>query len=816
MVSDRELIAILTRLLNGIGGDQDIEQLHNWSQTSKGQNVIQIVIQQGKYNTNIGEAQIKDAFAAQFQHGRVWLLLDGVDEMQVSSVNPLSEISQQVRIGGLLSQAKIVLTCRVNLWDGNFNALDTFDTYRTLEFSYPQQVEKFIDNWFSSLPSAETQTGRNLCIALKEQGKERIRDLVKNPLRLTLLCFNWYLGNGKLPETKAGLYEQFVDDFYEWKREQFATTGEQRRRLNAALGELAREAIDKEETRFRLRQNFVCEYLGEPDDEDSLFSLALRLGWLNKVGVDADNRRNEVYAFFHPTFQEYFAASVIDNWHYFLNHIPENPSHPDANYRIFEQQWKEACLLWLGRANIQKNNKEQLIHELVEFNDDCENFYRVQAYFVAAEGISEFSVSQNYVDVVLDKIITLGFGTLDDESNKIKRFPRGISQSARDVLGKSYHPSTTRKLLKLLQTTQNEENQEKIAKIILLLCPGDRTALLCLINLFKTSKNHNLIQLILKDFEELDLGELKVEVEKTLKDFLDASLEICYIGYPESEKGSAYLRSQGLDRFLCLHVIRILRLIRSEFYETSKTLLEKFLGFNKLDDLSRCLIADQLLEIDTEHPSANTILRTIYQSSSDDEARFWAALSLYENDSDKISYLNQLIDSSKDIDTATNIAEALLKINSSNSKALDFLTELLDTTYGFNCFYSAEILLKFNPETQQAINALFNLLESDEVSTRRQAAQALGNIYVDCQDAVDVLLKDLSCQSEERLIFPFPEICLGNLRLQCLLVDVVIKLKECLQQPSGRANRSACYSSLWNYASQTSYPVFYKAWHNKC
>lgn len=37
--------------------------------------------------------QIKDAFAAQFQHGRVWLLLDGVDEMQVSSVNPLAEIS---------------------------------------------------------------------------------------------------------------------------------------------------------------------------------------------------------------------------------------------------------------------------------------------------------------------------------------------------------------------------------------------------------------------------------------------------------------------------------------------------------------------------------------------------------------------------------------------------------------------------------------------------------------------------------------------------------------------------------------------------
>ena len=127
-------------------------------------------------------------------------------------------------------------------------------------------------------------------------------------LRLTLLCFNWYLGEGTLPETKAGLYEQFVADFYEWQRERFPTTVEQRRRLNAALGELAQEAIDKEETRFRLRHDFVCEYLGEPDAPNSLFHLALQLCWLNQVGMDAENRRKSVYAFFHPTFGEMLFA----------------------------------------------------------------------------------------------------------------------------------------------------------------------------------------------------------------------------------------------------------------------------------------------------------------------------------------------------------------------------------------------------------------------------------------------------------------------------------------------------------------------------
>jgi predicted NACHT family NTPase len=267
---------------------------------------------------------------AQFNRGLVWLLLDGVDEMQATVGNALGECDRQLRMGTLLQQARIVLSCRLNLWDGGSNSLDSFDNYRTLEFSYPQQVEQFIGNWFGSLPSTETQTGERLCVALAEPGKERIRDLAKNPLRLTLLCFNWYLGEGKLPETKAGLYEQFVADFYEWKKGQFATTGEQRKRLNAALGELARDAIAKEATRFRLRQDFVCEYLGEPDDADSLFGLASRLGWLNKVGVDGENPRKGVYAFFHPTFQEYFAAKDFcdrADWEGLVQHVTEKLWH---------------------------------------------------------------------------------------------------------------------------------------------------------------------------------------------------------------------------------------------------------------------------------------------------------------------------------------------------------------------------------------------------------------------------------------------------------------------------------------------------------
>ncbi|GAB1541618.1 hypothetical protein NUACC21_42890 [Scytonema sp. NUACC21] len=402
--------------------------------------------------------QVKDNFVAQFNQGLVWLLLDGVDKMQVTQGNPLGEIERQIRTGTLLQQARIVLSCRLNLWDGGSNALDSFDNYRTLEFSYPQLVEQFIRNWFGSLPSAEMQTGQRLCAALRESGKERIRDLVKNPLRLTLLCFNWYLGEGKLPETKAGLYEQFVADFYEWKKKQFATTGEQRKRLNAALGELAREAIDKEATRFRLRQEFVCKYLGEPDDTDSLFGLALRLGWLNKVGVEAENPRKGVYTFFHPTFQEYFAALGIDDWHYFLNHIPENPSHPKASYRIFEAQWKEVFLLWLGRELDSDSQKEEFLNALVDFKDNCgiANLYGCRAELLAAVGLSEFynfSRAEELVTRVFDRGI-----------REIEIFNNPIAAASRKTL-QEMKTSVLADMLTILLHSEDIDIQHEAAKL---------------------------------------------------------------------------------------------------------------------------------------------------------------------------------------------------------------------------------------------------------------------------------------------------------------------------------------------------------------
>jgi predicted NACHT family NTPase len=182
----------------------------------------------------------RDDLAQLLRTGKVWLLLDGADEMAVADA--LHHIATQMR-GMWLQNVRVVLTCRLNVWEAGKNTLDNFDVYRNLDFEYPAEVHQFIDKWFWEEPALQ----KKLKIALEKPGKERIRNMVKNPLRLTLLCYSWQIRQGELPQTKAGLYEWFVDAFYRWNtgKVPYKLTSAKRKELNQALGELAREAIDQ-------------------------------------------------------------------------------------------------------------------------------------------------------------------------------------------------------------------------------------------------------------------------------------------------------------------------------------------------------------------------------------------------------------------------------------------------------------------------------------------------------------------------------------------------------------------------------------------
>jgi hypothetical protein len=421
-----------------------------------------------------------------FNSGKAWLLLDGVDELRSEGYEaPLQTIANQLR--GWVDQARVVLTCRSNVWETNPNALLNFETYRTLHFD-DEQVGDFIGQWFTQ--EGKPELGKQLETKLDDTRNDRIRDLIKNTLRLAMLCGIWYFHQGDLPNTKAALYQQYIEYYYQWKpHPQLTDDLDKQEELHTALSKLALEAIDK---KLPLRKKFAHKIMGQ-----SLFKLARDVGWLNWVYKDVETGQ-DVYAFYHPTFQEYFAACAIDEWDYFLprehkDRPVEDKENPEKYkpYRIFELQWKEVILLWLGRPyeEVAKVQKEEFIGALTEFEDGIKyDFYRFRAYFLAANGIAEFR-NCHLAHEIVRLIIDMSFGYFNWEKQRWVRTLEPIAEIAQEVLKETDRARTIPALINLLPLIMDENARQEAASSLGQIDSGNSLAIETLIHLGRNAES---------------------------------------------------------------------------------------------------------------------------------------------------------------------------------------------------------------------------------------------------------------------------------------------------------------------------------------
>ena len=368
---------------------------------------------------------------------RVCLLLDGVEDLTARLTTPLREIASQLT--GLTDNARVLLTCRTSVWKEELYTLDAFcfDTYQNLGLNpervkHPERVKQFIKGWFSG----NSELVQQLQTELDQPRQWRIKDLAQNPLHLVLLCRTWQRRRGKLPETKVELFELFIKEDCKRKVESRFPIDP----LIKALGELALKALNQKQ----LRHSLVCQKLGE----DGL-QLVLQLGWLRLVG-----EHEEVYDFLHDSFKEYFAAKVINKqWDYFLKHIPTNPKDSNANYCIFQPQWKEVFLLWMGRPEEElRQQQEELIEALVKFEDNCCSFYWYRAIFLAAAGIAEFSKCHRATSIV-DFIMELVF----DEDKRWNPLYKTFSEAARQIILDTDLSKVIEQLIPLIEDPDGDE-----------------------------------------------------------------------------------------------------------------------------------------------------------------------------------------------------------------------------------------------------------------------------------------------------------------------------------------------------------------------
>jgi len=703
--------------------------------------------------------------------GKIWLLLDGADEMGIA--DSLGTLSPQLR-ERVFDKVRIVISCRLNIWEATGNSLSDFDTYRMLDFSYGDgencdRVKLFIDQWFTPLnpplprgetgpipnllPSVETTSipapplgkgglggvlrakettsipaspltkgglGANLRAALDEPGKERIKDLVRNPLRLFLLCLTWEFGQQKLPDTKAELYEVFVAALYDFKKQAFPTTAAQRTNLNAALEKFARKAIEAGYKSI-LPDGFVSKNLAKPHPE--LFEKAIELGWLNRVGVDAENPLKSVYAFYHPSFQEYFAACEIQDWHFFLDDVSQNPQQ--GFYRIFERQWKEVMLLWMGRKDVDREEKEAFIKALVEFDDGCKYFYGFRAYFLAGVLIDEF---KNCVlaDAIVAQIVQWGFGHFNIEKQEWQTFLDPIAEASKAILPESDLTRAIATLTELIRTSEDEYIRYQAADRLGKIDQGNPDSIATLTQLIRTPED-------------------------------------------ESIRWNAAYSLGGIGKGNPDAIAALTELIRT----------------SENEDI-RWQAADSLVEIDEGNLEALALTRTrIFPSSAVQAADLLYLRNIRKGDPDAIAALTESIRTSKNECTWWKVADSLGEISKSNPDVIAALTELICTSEDAFIQWCAAINLakigKGNPDAIAILTQL--ILASENGSLRYSVADSLKKILTETQQMTGVVTALKNCLSDETYENDF------------------YQFKD-------------SYEVIWHCAQNLPYPTFYHAWHH--
>ncbi|MBD2744483.1 HEAT repeat domain-containing protein [Coleofasciculus sp. FACHB-1120] len=809
-------------------------------------------------------AQMQTELMQLFNSHQVWLLLDGVDEIRADTStggnSPLQGIVNQLR--GWVAQAQTLLTCRLNVWQANDRVVPNCDVYRTLDFEEPQ-VGEFIGEWFAR--AGKPQLGKQLREKLGESGQERIRDLIRNPLRLALLCQTWAVKQGELPKTKATLYQRFREDFYEWKKNEFPISWQQRQELNAALGRLAVAAIEKQTP---LRESLAYQVMGE-----SLFELAQRIGWLNLVYRDGETDE-PVYAFYHLTFQEYFAALAIDDWHFFLTHDNDNPQPLPGNiYRIFEPQWKEVILLWLGRdkREVADEQKEGFIQGLLGFEDGCaevfhrhryKGFYEFRAYFLASDGVAEFQDCIK-VNEIVEQIVKWGFGFFNIDKQEWQTYLEAIAVGARASLLQTNYDIAVNKLIDLLETTENDNTRKSAAETLGKIDPGNEQAIATLVRIMEAT-NKDICRSAAESLGQIGTGNEQaitalVSILETT--YEDDSIHIYSfdilekIGTGNEQAIAALVKIVETNKITKIRwraaetlgqigtgneqaiatLARIVETTEDDYtrWNTASSLgqldpgneqaiaaLVKILETTE-DDLNRCFAASSLGEIGIGNEQAITALVRILESTEDKHISMIAADSLGIIDpgnGQAIAALLRILETTEDNFTRRRAADSLGKIGIGNQQAIAALVRILEPTENdFMRWRAAYSLGKIGTGNQQAIAALVRILETTEDGdTRSIAASSLGEIVTGDRGVIAALVRILETTENKDTCGRAAD-SLGKIVENDQMPSVVSALQHYLTDEVYERNFDLfenCHKIIWQCAQTLPYPTFYQAWHH--
>ncbi|WP_375328721.1 NACHT domain-containing protein [Microcystis sp. BLCC-F210] len=287
-----------------------------------------------------GFPNVEKNISNKLEKGELLILLDGLDEVPTANVyNVIEKIKDFV---DRYHKNRFILSCRT----AARTHLRRFTDIEIVEFD-DQQIQSFIEHWFSSELDRKNETAKNCWELLQKEEYKSAKELAHTPLLLTFLCLV-YDENQSFPTNRSRLYQDALRILLEkWSAEKrLPNRGLVYENLSIEqeeilLSEIAYQNfvadklfLEKREVVKQIKDH-LKQNLNAPqhlDGEKVLKTIEIEQGILVE-------RARDVYSFSHLTLQEYLTAQYI-----YDNDLIEEAV---KNY-VTETRWEEVFLLVAG------------------------------------------------------------------------------------------------------------------------------------------------------------------------------------------------------------------------------------------------------------------------------------------------------------------------------------------------------------------------------------------------------------------------------------------------------------------------------------
>ncbi|MCA2628293.1 MULTISPECIES: NACHT domain-containing protein [unclassified Microcystis] len=287
-----------------------------------------------------GFPNVEKSISNKLEKGELLILLDGLDEVPTANVNNVIE-----KIKDFVDRHhknRFILSCRT----AARTHLRQFTDIEIVEFD-DQQIQSFIEHWFSSELDRKNETAKNCWELLQKEEYKSAKELAHTPLLLTFLCLV-YDDKQSFPTNRSCLYQNALRILLEtWSAEKrLPNRGLVYENLSIEqeeilLSEVAYQNFVADKLFLKKREivkqikDHLKQNLNAPqhlDGEKVLKTIEIEQGILVE-------RARDVYSFSHLTLQEYLTAQYI-----YDNDLIEETV---KNY-VTETRWQEVFLLVAG------------------------------------------------------------------------------------------------------------------------------------------------------------------------------------------------------------------------------------------------------------------------------------------------------------------------------------------------------------------------------------------------------------------------------------------------------------------------------------